>query len=236
MTEFYLGPLSLSVPRVVGTVSSLDYLRNPPSNSGGDCDILEARLDQLDTSDSSPWLQACLDVEAKGTPVLATIRLPRDGGKWKEGETARHPLLVSALTHLSAIDVETDSLLRADLCERAVSLGKSLIVSYHNFEATPPPEELCALVESVLECPIAIPKLATRVHTQADVDILQEVLSTYASSRPLCVLGMGDGLGTRTRTRFPKLGSKLSYGYLDRPIAPGQLSSAELVSILRSGD
>ncbi|MDA3872426.1 MAG: type I 3-dehydroquinate dehydratase, partial [Kiritimatiellae bacterium] len=132
----------------------------------------------------------------------------------------------------SAIDIETDSALRVELCELATSLEKTLVVSYHNFEGTPPVEELCALVDSVLECPVAIPKLATMVHTPGDVEILKQVLSTYAPTRPICVLGMGDDLGTRTRTTFPALGSKLAYGYLDRPIAPGQLSSAELSAFL----
>lgn len=232
MIELFLGSLSLSVPRVVGTVSTLDYLRKAPKSLGDDCDIMEARLDQFDTSASSLWLRYCQAVEAAGTPVLATIRLPNDGGKWNENEASRRPLFESALAHLSAIDVETDSALRGDLCELAGSLGKSLVVSYHNFEGTPPVEELCAMVDSVLECPVAIPKLATMVNTQNDVDILKQVLSTYASSRPICVLGMGDEWGTRTRTSFPGLGSKLTYGYLDRPIAPGQLSSAQLISVL----
>ena len=44
----------------------------------------------------------------------------------------------------------------------------------------------------------------------------------------LCVMGMG-ALGPQTRVEFPKLGSCLTYGYLDAPVAPGQVSARELM-------
>jgi 3-dehydroquinate dehydratase len=43
---------------------------------------------------------------------------------------------------------------------------------------------------------------------------------------------MGDAW-KQTRIAFPKLGSCLAYGYLDKPTAPGQVSAAELVRQLR---
>ena len=49
---------------------------------------------------------------------------------------------------------------------------------------------------------------------------------------PLCVIGMGT-LGTPTRTDFPRLGSCLTYGYLDTPVAPGQLSARARLDHLR---
>jgi len=50
--------------------------------------------------------------------------------------------------------------------------------------------------------------------------------------QPLCVIGMGNAW-KQTRVSFPKLGSCLTYGYLDQPTAPGQVSAAELVRQLR---
>jgi len=46
------------------------------------------------------------------------------------------------------------------------------------------------------------------------------------------VIGMGEAW-KQTRLSFPKLGSCLTYGYLDKPTAPGQESAAELVRQLR---
>jgi len=48
----------------------------------------------------------------------------------------------------------------------------------------------------------------------------------------LCVIGMGRAW-SETRIEFATLGSCLTYGYLDKPAAPGQISAAELVRRLR---
>jgi 3-dehydroquinate dehydratase len=37
----------------------------------------------------------------------------------------------------------------------------------------------------------------------------------------------------QTRVRYPKLGSCLTYGYLDKATAPGQFSAAELTRRLQ---
>lgn len=232
MTDLTLGTLSLSIPRVVGTVSSLETFGSIAAGGCVGCDIVEARLDEAHSSDIALWLEACKLVESEGTPVLATLRLPADGGKWKDTDVSRKEFLQQALNLLSAIDVESESPLRPDLCDMAQALHKPLVVSYHNFECTPSENELCDLVDSILECPVAIPKIATMVAHQKDLNVLSRVLNTYAEGRPICILGMGP-MGLRTRVSFPGLGSKLTYGYLDRPSAPGQLPSAQLVSLLR---
>ncbi len=51
-------------------------------------------------------------------------------------------------------------------------------------------------------------------------------------SVPLCVIGMGP-LGTPTRLSFATAGSCLTYGYLDKPAAPGQWPAKELYAALR---
>ena len=48
----------------------------------------------------------------------------------------------------------------------------------------------------------------------------------------LCVIGMGPDWA-HTRVLFPQLGSCLTYGYLDKPTAPGQFSAAELTEKLQ---
>lgn len=231
MRDLTLGRLSLSLPRVVGTVSSFDTFRSLSAGHGADCDIAEARLDKTDPAEIPRWLEACAELESAGTPVLATLRLPEDGGDWKGTDISRRELLAQALRKLSAIDVEVTSPLRADLCDLAVELNKSLVVSYHNFEGTPTLSELSDLMETMSACPVAIPKFATMVTCFEDLETLNRLLFGSLEKRSVSILGMGP-LGLRTRVCFPGLGSKLTYGYLDQPSAPGQLSSARLVSLL----
>jgi hypothetical protein len=64
------------------------------------------------------------------------------------------------------------------------------------------------------------------------VETLQGLLAEPLE-KPLCIIGMGP-LGTETRVAFSLVGSCLTYGYLDKPSAPGQMSAARLVERLRN--
>ena len=65
----------------------------------------------------------------------------------------------------------------------------------------------------------------------SDIKTLEQLLAKKWEV-PLCVIGMGP-LGTSTRVSFACSGSCLTYGYVDTPSAPGQLSAQELVAQLR---
>jgi 3-dehydroquinate dehydratase type I len=70
------------------------------------------------------------------------------------------------------------------------------------------------------------------IQREEDVATLRQLLARKWPV-PLCVIGMG-ARGAATRVEFAKLGSCLTYGYLDAPSAPGQPSAAELVALMRS--
>lgn len=235
MKNLLLGSLSLEQPRVVGTVLSINTLQSIRFNLEASCDLIEARVDEITAKiHGENWLAEATRLVGMNIPVLATIRLKKDGGQWnQEDEASRLATLKLALQQLSSIDIEYDSTIRDELCELACSLNKSIIVSYHDFSCTPDIDILSAIVENALGCPKAIPKIATMVNSNKDLITLKLLLDRYKDSNILCVIGMGD-LGTQTRTGFPLFGSKLTYGYLDSHSAPGQLASRTLVNILRT--
>jgi 3-dehydroquinate dehydratase-1 len=209
-------------PLVAGVLSSLD----------GDLplagDIVEVRLDK--TGRPANWLERCQAIEARGKPVLLTVRLRREGGEWPEDDEARLKFFTDGLAALSAVDVELDSVIRGSVTKQAEKLGKVCLVSHHDFEKTPSLTELEAIVERAQQNG-AIAKVATMIRSDADVEILRALLGRKWG-RPLCVIGMGEAW-KQTRILFPKLGSCLAYGYLDKPTAPGQVSAAELIRQLR---
>jgi 3-dehydroquinate dehydratase I len=209
-------------PYAVGTLSSLD---------GGVAlagDIIEVRLDK--TGYPPGWLQRCKAIEEGGKPVLLTIRLKQEGGEWTEDNQARLKLYEEGLETLSAVDVELAGVICAAVTKRAQRLGKVCLVSHHDFEKTPPLAELESLVERAQQNGAAA-KLATMIRSEADVETLRALLAKKWKA-PLCVIGMGEKW-SHTRVSFAKFGSCLTYGYLDKPTAPGQLSAAELVRQLR---
>ncbi len=225
MKKRHIGKLLLDCgPYVVGTAVSEPTLQSP--NVLSQCDILELRLDQLD-GESNSWLEECKRLEAGGLPVLITCRLAVEGGAWGRPDAERRTLLNIALAHVSAVDIEWRSELKEELCREAARHDKCVIVSYHNFSETPSLAELKALVRQVQQLPAAIPKIATMLNSPADIEILQKLIHETTDT-PLCVLGMGP-LAGNTRVTFAKLGSALTYGYLDTPCAPGQPASEILV-------
>ena len=210
-------------PQVVGTLSSLD------GGFQGGCDIVEVRLDK--TSRPSDWLARCQAIEEAGTPVLLTVRLRIEGGEWETDDDRRLKIYEQGLARLSAVDVELRSAICGAVAKEAKRLGKVCIVSYHDFQGTPPLGELESVVKRAQEIG-TVAKISTWLRSEADLGILRSLLERKGA-QPLCVIGMGEEW-RQTRVSFPTLGSCLTYGYLDQPTAPGQWPAAELMRQLQS--
>jgi 3-dehydroquinate dehydratase I len=213
-----------SVPRVVAILSSLEA----PADGALAGDIVEVRLDK--TSRPADWLARCQAIEAGGKPVLLTARLRTEGGDWETDDAPRLEVYIKAVRGLAGVDVELSSAICDKVAQEAAKQDKACIVSYHHFQKTPPLAELCAIIEKGQTIG-SIVKIATTINQASDVTVLESLLQR-SWAKPLCVIGMGPAWSA-TRVSFAKLGSCLTYGYLDKPTAPGQTSAAELVSQLR---
>lgn len=203
-------------PRIVGTLSSASV----PKTARAICDIVELRLDLI------PEGVATFETDL---PLLLTVRSKSEGGQWAGSDQQRLATYRQFIPHVAAVDVELNSPIAAEVCELARESGKASIVSFHDFSATPALGALQAIVERGQKLG-SIVKIVTLANLERDVEILRTLLSKQSS--PLCVMGMGQH-AAMTRVEFPKLGSCLTYGYLDKPLAPGQTSAAELFSQLR---
>jgi 3-dehydroquinate dehydratase-1 len=213
------GPLTLGLaPKVVGTISQRETLAKPSSFP---CDIVEIRLDLIG-ADTPAWTEQIRNISL---PVIVTIRLASEGGKWTQPDEARLPLFETALQTATAVDIEYRSPLMKQVSALACKHQRALIISYHDFEKTPPLAELQQVIRTATNYGTVV-KIATLTKTEEDVATLRALFAEQCSAS-VCLLGMGP-LGPRTRVEFPRLGSCLTYGYLDVPIAPGQLSANEL--------
>lgn len=233
MKSFAIGPATLDRPRVIGTVLDPEFLSRISPEITRKCDIVEARLDGFDLSEPSRILDTLGRVTELGIPLIATVRLPEDGGYWTGSDTGRRELLGAALRVASTIDIELNSALCPDLCTLASEMNKPIIVSHHDFKGTPSPETLTGLMKAMLARPNALPKLALKAETPDDICNLMRLAADFAPLRPVCIMGMGSA-ATATRIALPALGTRFTYGYLDRPSAPGQKSSAELLALLQA--
>ena len=137
MRTVQFGNLTVGdIPRVVGTIASFDSLHRFANSSERPCDIAEIRLDEIGVD--TKWAPEAQRIEASGTPVILTLRSATEGGKSKLSNDTRMAILREALDHVSAVDVELRSGLAASLRPLAGEKSKALIVSFHDFEQTPP--------------------------------------------------------------------------------------------------
>jgi 3-dehydroquinate dehydratase-1 len=211
-----------SEPRVVGTLSALTMKRE------SSCDIIEVRLDKM--ARPADWLKRCAALQSGGKPVLLTVRLRAEGGAWLKDDEARLKIYHEGLGELAAVDVELSSVICHDVALAAGRLKKASVISFHDFEKTPSLRELCTIVEKA-QAIGSIAKVATKIQRESDVEVLRSLLRRRWE-KPVCVIGMGRAW-SKTRVSLAMLGSCLTYGYLDTPTAPGQISAAELVRRLR---
>jgi len=222
-------------PWLVGVVSApaaVDaFARTAPASRL--VDLLEVRVDLFPTPDVasliSSWAAAGARVEATGTPVLVTIRLASEGGRWTRPDAERLALFREAVAFASWLDVEVASPLARDVTALARARGGTSVVSHHDFARTPPLPELERLVAACRAAGADVPKVATKVNDAADRATLFAL--TAAETGRACVIGMGP---EDLRVELPARGSRLAYGYLDAPTAHGQLSVAEMDARLRA--
>lgn len=189
-------------------------------------DILELRLDLISDDPN----QILKELKALGLPIIITNRMKEEGGAWTGSEHMRIQELVSLIPHADAVDIELGAKERELAIKTAKNTGKKVIISTHDFQNTPDIKVMEDYIERSFDAGADIAKLAVTPHTLDDVLHLLDV--TLHSSGPVCTIAMGD-IGKHSRAISPIYGSVMTYGYVDIPVAPGQLRVDELKYILK---
>lgn len=133
--------------------------------------------------------------------------------------------------------------LQLQLRNRARSAGTKLIVSWHNFSATPPLKQLLEVYHNCAEKGADVVKIVTTANSLIDATRTMRLYRSVArlprkrgNRPPLAAFAMGSA-GKFTRYLSLKLGSPLSYTYPDgaKATAPGQYSESQLAVLLEPG-
>ncbi|MBN1236825.1 MAG: type I 3-dehydroquinate dehydratase [Methanotrichaceae archaeon] len=188
--------------------------------AASEADMIELRLDLITGGDPLQIIKAVRNATAK--PIIATARLKAEGGMFQGSERERIDLLIKAAYYADYVDVE----LLADQRDNAIGrIKKPVIVSYHDFHGMPSEKELTGIYEEMKKTKAAIAKIAvTPKSLQDNLRIMQFLLE---ADMPLCMIAMGR-LGRHLRAVAPLYGSALTYGFITKSTAPGQMSLAEL--------
>lgn len=229
-SKFYPWPPNVqegdpSHPCIVGTLSTAQGFHSIQTAVPDTCDVVELRYDLPGLSASSA-MELARTILNQNKGVIFTCRLELEGGKWPEDSPKRFDLLTEALALGAVVDIEAASKFSDSLIEMAEAQNKWVVLSAHDFQKTPNLNVLrdrCRM-QDTRSC--IIHKVATQLQCTADIDTLRALI-TESPDLAVCAMGMGP-LGPQSRIELAEAGSCLTYGYLDRPAAPGQLSCLEL--------
>lgn len=225
-----IGHIELgAIPRVAVALSDTD-VRDDAKRVAPLVDVFELRIDRFARHQPDYVAQVVGVARGLSVPLLATVRDPREGGEASLSDAERLALFRVITPWVDAVDIELDAAIRPDVVALCQQAGKPVVVSMHDFAATPPQEALISAVRAAKAAGADVVKLATTVATRADAERLLDVLRAHRDAH-LIVIGMGVE-GLLSRVFFPLFGSLLTWGFLNTVGAPGQLPVAELIDEL----
>ncbi len=190
-------------------------------------DLIEIRLDYMEEIGEMTGIR-----EATDLPLIATNRIREQGGLWKGLETDRVQALISACeAGFEYIDVELTTGSIERICDEVKALGAKLVVSHHDFDATPGIGELDEIMRRELDAGADICKIVGTARNQGDgLTYLRFILENPDVN--LVSFGMGEA-GMMSRIFSPLFGGVYTYASAGagEESAPGQLAISELISI-----
>lgn len=232
--ELRLGKYMLHAPIICGSVigKDLKMMRAGVSNAiKQGADAVELRIDGIRGQAGGDKL---LDVKV---PIILTNRPEREGGKFRGSEEKRVGLLLKGLAQpIACIDIElsTPEHLREKVVSGAKERGVSVIMSHHDFSATPSIDALVGVGKRLAGAGCDIAKIVTFAEEPRDalrvLDFLAEVQGEI--SVPVISFAMGEA-GRLSRIAAPLLGSPIVYAAVGEATAPGQFDVATTGRLLR---
>ena len=217
-------------PYVVAVLSK-NSLETAQSARKFGADILELRVDMLapcyHTGKKASSVIRELKKEVK-LPVILTIRSSNEGGMAKIADGRRLDIFREAISETDLVDIEISSdRINSKVIELAKTHNKKVVLSYHDFEKTPVISYLKNQAEKACELGCDILKIAVTANNIEDVRSLLNFCSGWKKTK-ISVMSMGH-LGAMSRLAGFLFGSCFTYGFVDQPVASGQLSIKDLV-------
>ncbi|AHY59334.1 3-dehydroquinate dehydratase [Stenotrophomonas rhizophila] len=204
-------------------------------------DLAEWRIDYLDIATDGKALVTLGKRIARtldGKPMILTFRTQAEGGS-KPISDADYAALYATLlrggfTQLIDVEMFRDPERVAALVAQAHAAGVKVVMSSHDFHATPAREEIVArlLRQEVMGADVL--KIAVMPRDAGDVLALLDATwqVRQRSSKPLLTMSMG-GTGVVSRLAGETFGQALTFGMIGTPSAPGQVEVEQLQQVLQ---
>lgn len=204
-------------------------------------DVVEWRLDWLQAPEN--WAEVGqilyqLRALLGNTPLLCTFRSAREGGERALAPDHYVDLLCRIMGTRDADLVDVELFSGDDVVKEIVTCarenGVATVGSSHDFQQTPPAEEIVSRLERMAELGCDIAKIAVMPQTTRDVLTLLSATEQMHSEHPeipIITMSMGQ-LGLVSRLCGEVFGSALTFGAAGQASAPGQAPVRELRQVL----
>ncbi len=218
-------PSMPSSPKTVGSIADSSLLEHPFSNE--ESDIVEFRLDSL-----IPQLpivkNVLLKLKNSQIQTLITARCASEGGQSQLDPSQRSQLIMGLAPLANFVDIELANIEQMqEAATYAQNMGCILVASHHNFQKTPPSDQLKEVISRAIDSGADIAKIAVFHQSVEDIFRCADIIQN-TSSIAVSLMGMGP-LAPASRLLYAQLGSVLNYGYLGtKPTAPGQWHASQL--------
>ncbi len=214
-------------PQIACVLNDRDVI-NIDNNSIAKADLIELRIDMFEDI-TIENIKKTFDIakDRFGKPIIATVRDTQEGGQ--KAIADRFSIYEAILPLTDFVDVEITSEV---LFKRVTSIidNRSLIGSYHNFDHAPNDEFLEGIASKGWALGADIIKIAVTARDKSDLIRLLLFTLRHRDSG-IITMCMGEE-GLPSRIIAPIFGSLITYGYVTKPSAPGQLSINQLSEIL----
>ena len=223
------GDSNGDVPRIalaVGDRDPYERLRGMP------IDLLEVRVDLFANQKIQAIEETILKLKDLGVPIILTVRNDKaEGGLEGINDDKKFLIFHSFISLVDIVDIES----RSPIIDRVVNLAreneKNVIVSRHDLEKTPEPEELEAIFAAARLQGADIVKIAALARSMSDVVTMLDFTIRHRKDN-IITISMGPN-GAISRLAFPAAGSMLTYTFHDKPAAMGQIPLGALVDDMR---
>ncbi|MDF9825080.1 3-dehydroquinate dehydratase-1 [Breznakia sp. PF5-3] len=231
------GKTKICVP-ITGTTQD-EIIKNVKAIAKTHADMVEWRSDYYeDCHDISKVVEVLKMINEciPEKPLIFTFRTKSEGGQI--AITAPEYLLLYKTAMLSKkvdfVDVEAlrEEAVIKNILKHAKTAGIKVILSHHDFASTPPEEKIVQRLKIMKEFGADICKVAYMPRNEADVQALISAAENAKQNNLLFIAISMGVLGEVTRIRANALGSCVTFAYVNKESAPGQIDVEKLYSIL----
>ncbi len=204
-------------------------------------DVVEWRADHYDDvweNDKLLDTARALREILGGKPILFTFRTANEGGE-RPIDADRYEELLGTMARSGLIDlIDVEIFMGDDTVRRIIADAHEqnvpIVASNHDFEKTPPQDEIVRRLCRMQDFGADILKIALMPRCRQDVLTLLAAtleMSERHTDRPLITMSMA-GMGLVSRLTGECFGSALTFGAASKASAPGQIGAEELASVL----